>query len=126
MNDVYVEEILDHFRNPRNYGELEGADIVAKDVNTLCGDGFQFFIKTENGSIKDVRFKGEGCAISTASASILSDFIKGKNVKDVSDMKSEEMISLLQIPISQARMKCALIPLEIVKSGLGNGGVNKC
>ena len=126
MNDVYVEEILDHFRNPRNYGEMKDADIVTKDVNTLCGDGFEFQIKTDGDLIKEVKFRGEGCAISTASASILSEFMKGKSRKEISEMKNEKMVSLLGIPISNARMKCALLPLEIAKAGLNGGKVEKC
>lgn len=126
MTDIYVEEILDHFRNPRNFGELQDADIKVKDVNTLCGDGFEFFVKLNDGYVNDIRFKGEGCAISTASASILSEFVKGKNLEDVAKISDEEMIKLLGIPISPARRKCALLPLEILKSGMDKSKVSKC
>lgn len=123
---MYVEEILDHFRNPSNYGEIQDADINVKDVNTLCGDGFEFFVKLSDGHVKDVRFKGEGCAISTASASMLSDFVKGKSLEEITAIHDDQMIQLLGIPISPARRKCALLPLEILKSGVNKSKVVKC
>lgn len=118
--DMYAEQILDHYNSPRNYGELKDADIKSRDVNPLCGDGFEFFIKTEKGKIIDVSFKGDGCAISTASASMLSEFIKGKSLKEVEGITQKDVTDLLGISVSPARIKCALLPAEIIKSGIKN------
>lgn len=116
MDDFYKEYILDHYRNPRNFGHLEKADASAEDLNPLCGDKIRFELELEDGRVKDVRFSGKGCAISQASASMLSESIKGKKLEDVARMSREEVLENVGIGISPARMKCALLGLKVLKS----------
>jgi nitrogen fixation NifU-like protein len=116
MEDFYKEYILDHYRNPRNFGHLERVDASAEDLNPLCGDKIRFELELEDGKVKDVRFSGKGCAISQASASMLSESIKGMKLEDVVRMSREEVIENVGIGISPARMKCALLGLKVLKS----------
>jgi len=116
MDDFYKEYILDHYRNPRNFGHLERADAAAEDLNPLCGDKIRFELELEDGRVKDVRFSGKGCAISQASASMLSESIKGQKLEDVARMSREEVLENVGIGISPARMKCALLGLKVLKS----------
>jgi nitrogen fixation NifU-like protein len=116
VDDFYKEYILDHYRNPRNFGHLEKADASAEDLNPLCGDKIRFELELEDGRVKDVRFSGKGCAISQASASMLSESIKGKKLEDVARMSREEVLENVGIGISPARMKCALLGLKVLKS----------
>jgi len=119
MIDIFGENILDHYRNPRNSGDLEKPDIVVSDLNPLCGDKFEFQIKLNgNSKIQDVKFKGDGCAISTASASMLTDEIKNKSLEDIRNMKSEKVFELLGIEVGPARINCALLPLSILKQAV--------
>ncbi|HMD02462.1 MAG TPA: SUF system NifU family Fe-S cluster assembly protein [Candidatus Baltobacteraceae bacterium] len=116
MEDFYKEYILDHYRNPRNYGHLEGADASAEDLNPLCGDKLRFELKVEDGKVADVRFSGKGCAISQASASMLSESIRGQRLEDVARMPVEQVLENVGIGISPARMKCATLCLKVLKS----------
>jgi nitrogen fixation protein NifU and related proteins len=116
MEDFYKEYILDHYRNPRNFGHLERADAAAEDLNPLCGDKIRFELEIEGGRVKDVRFSGKGCAISQASASMLSESIKGEKLEDVLRMSREAVLENVGIGISPARMKCALLGLKVLKS----------
>jgi nitrogen fixation NifU-like protein len=116
MEDFYKEYILDHYRNPRNFGHLERADAAAEDLNPLCGDKIRFELEIEDGRVKDVRFSGKGCAISQASASMLSESIKGEKLEDVVRMSREAVLENVGIGISPARMKCALLGLKVLKS----------
>jgi nitrogen fixation NifU-like protein len=116
MEDFYKEYILDHYRNPRNFGHLERVDASAEDLNPLCGDKIRMELELEDGKVKDVRFSGKGCAISQASASMLTESIKGMKLEDVARMSREEVIENVGIGISPARMKCALLGLKVLKS----------
>lgn len=117
MDDFYKEYILDHYRNPRNFGHLEKADAAAEDLNPLCGDKIRFELELDDeGRVKDVRFSGKGCAISQASASMLSESIKGQKLEDVAKMTREEVLENVGIGISPARLKCALLGLKVLKS----------
>ncbi|MBD5656853.1 MAG: SUF system NifU family Fe-S cluster assembly protein [Candidatus Eremiobacteraeota bacterium] len=117
MDDFYKEYILDHYRNPRNFGELEAPDATAEDLNPLCGDRIRFDLKlVADGRVSDVRFSGKGCAISQASASMLSESIKGEKIEDVARFSQERVLENVGIGISPARMKCAMLGLKVVKS----------
>ncbi len=83
MDDFYKEYILDHYRNPRNFGHLESPDAVAEDLNPLCGDQIRIELKVHDGKVEDVRFSGKGCAISQAATSMLTETLRGKPLEDV-------------------------------------------
>src|SRR3989338_6438727 len=117
---IYREHILDHYKHPRNFGTLKDADIRQRELNPLCGDEIEFDLKLNGNKIDDVKFHGKGCAISQASASILSDEIKGKTIDEVEKMNTEEIINLLGIPIGPVRHKCAILSIMTVKAGIQN------
>jgi nitrogen fixation NifU-like protein len=113
----YREFILDHFRNPRNFGRLDSADISHEEHNPLCGDVVGMDFKVEDGTIADVRFHGRGCAISQASASLLTERLKGLRLDEAREISRDDVLEELGIQISPARLKCALLPLKVLKVG---------
>ncbi len=117
MEDFYKEYILDHYRNPRNFGVLEAPDATAEDLNPLCGDRIRFDLKVDaSGRVSDVKFSGKGCAISQASASMLSESLRGERLEDVARLSQDVVLENVGIGISPARMKCAMLGLKVVKS----------
>ena len=116
-DQFYREYILDHYKNPRNYGRLERPDITHEEDNSLCGDvvGMAFSIK--DGVIEDIRFHGRGCAISQASASLLTERLKGMALDDAKKIDKNDVLGELGIQISPARIKCALLSLKVLKVG---------
>lgn len=122
--DIYREEILEHWQNPQNFGEIKGADVVIDQINPLCGDTVRFFFKfkrvKESKServIDKVSFTGNGCAISVAASSILSGILKGKNVEAVKKITGEDVLAMIggKKNFPPARLKCAFLALEAVK-----------
>lgn len=120
--DYYREYILDHYRNPRNYGTLEQPSVHSEDSNPLCGDQLAMDLIVEDNHVKEVRFQGRGCAISQASASMLSEMIQGKTVDEVVQLGKTDILEELGIPISPARTKCAFLSLRVLHRGLAIGG----
>ncbi len=118
MDDLYRELILDHYQHPHNHGEIPGADISYEDSNPLCGDKIRIDIKLKNNIVEDVTFNGKGCAISQASASMLTDELIGKSLDDVKKLDKKFILDLLGIPLGPARIKCALLPLKVIKAGV--------
>jgi nitrogen fixation NifU-like protein len=118
MDDLYREHILDHYQNPRNYGELEDADVSHEEYNPLCGDRLIIELKYDDDRIAAVRFHGEGCAISQASASMLTELIEGKSIEEVKQLTKDDVLDMLGIPVSPVRLKCALLSLKAVKAGV--------
>lgn len=118
MSALYSEVILDHFRNPRNCGSLPAADISHEDVNPLCGDRIRIEVRLRDGVIEAARFRGDGCAISIAAASVLTELIVGANIARDEVISGEELVSSLRSEIKPSRMKCALLPLEVLRSGV--------
>ncbi len=117
MDDFYKEYILDHYRNPRNFGHLEHPTAVAEDLNPLCGDKIQMeLLVGSDGKIADVRFTGKGCAISQASASMLTETLKGKTLEEVAQLSHDVVLENVGIGISPTRMKCAMLGLKVAKS----------
>ena len=116
MDDFYRDFILDHYRNPRNFGHLASATATAEDINPLCGDEIRMELDVKNGVVGDVRFSGKGCAISQASASMLTEEIKGMKVEDVAKLTKDVVLENVGIGISPTRMKCATLGLRVLKS----------
>jgi nitrogen fixation NifU-like protein len=120
-DNIYREIILDHYKNPRNKGVLDPHDFSAEDVNPLCGDEIRIDLRVHNGVVSDVRFEGRGCAVSQASASILTEMIEGKSIDELKALTKDDLLEEIGIPVSPARMKCALLSLNVLKAGLTGG-----
>ena len=120
-DDLYRELILDHYKNPHNHGSLEPFDARAEGQNPLCGDEIAITLTFNgNDTIEDIRFAGRGCAISQASASLLTDEIKGRSLDEVRAFGKDDMLDLIGIPLDKnpVRIKCALLPLKTLKAGV--------
>ncbi len=114
--DIYGEILLDHFKNPRHLGLLKDGNILAEDLNPMCGDKVTVSLKVDDhGIIQNFGFLGNGCAISVASISLFGDKIIGQKLDDILQMSGEEAIKLLEIPISPGRVKCALLGFSCIK-----------
>ncbi|MDP8904668.1 MAG: SUF system NifU family Fe-S cluster assembly protein [Chloroflexota bacterium] len=121
MDDLYRDEILEHYRNPHNFGMLEAPTAVHEGANPLCGDRITLMLGiTDEGTIEQVAFTGRGCAISQASASMLTDEIKGRPLAEVARLGRENILDNLGIEISPARLKCALLSLETLRQALAD------
>jgi nitrogen fixation NifU-like protein len=118
MDALYREYILDHYKSPRNFGELDQRDAEFFDRNPLCGDELGVHIKLEGDRIADLRFHGHGCAISQASASIISDELKGKTVKEVAELDRHFVVDEIGLELSPTRLKCGLLSLKVVQGAL--------
>ena len=125
MSMDYREYILDHYRNPRNYGTLEEPSVHSEDSNPLCGDQLAMDLLVEGDRVAEVRFRGRGCAISQASASMLSEMIEGKTVEEVTQLGKDDVLEALGVPISPARTKCAFLSLRVLHRGLAMAGFEK-
>ena len=120
MDDFYRENILDHYRNPRNHGHLESPTAAAEGVNPLCGDELAVELEIEDGVGTDVRYNGRGCAISQAAASMISDAVKGRLVEEVERIGREDVLDELGIPLTPIRLKCALMSVGVLKVALAH------
>lgn len=118
MYDMYQEIILEHYRNPRNFGIIKEADAKFYDVNSLCGDKIEVTLRIKGGKLEDIRFNGSGCAISQASASMLTEAVKGKSLEEASKFSKQDLLETLGIPLSASRLKCALLGLKVFKLAL--------
>lgn len=112
---MYRENILDHYKRPRNRGNLDKPDSEGFDTNPLCGDEIGMQISVRGGKIEDIRFHGSACAICTASASMITEEVKGCKIEDARKVDREQVLSLLGIDPGPTRLKCALLPLKVMK-----------
>jgi len=118
---MYQENILDHYKKPRNFGELPDAKFKAHAANPLCGDELDFFLTfDEQEKVSDVKFTGRGCTITIASASMLSEKLQGMSRAEVEKFSNEQIIQLLGVPVNPSRLKCATLALETVQQAIGH------
>lgn len=118
MPELYSDILLDHFRHPRNYGDLTAPDISYEDFNPLCGDRIRIEVRVNNSIVEEARFKGDGCAISLAAASLLTELIRGVHTDELATFADERLIAALESDIKPARIPCALLSLEALRAGL--------
>ncbi len=119
MDSLYRDEILEHYRRPHNFGTLEQPDVSYEGSNPLCGDRITLMLDLDDsGHVADVAFTGRGCAISQASASLLTDTVRGQSTEDLLQLGKDDVLDLLGIEISPARLKCALLSLDTLQRAL--------
>ncbi len=116
--DIYVEELISHYEHPRNKGKMADADAEFHEDNPICGDDLTLYIKVKDKKISDISFDGYGCAISQASASMLTDFVKGMSVEDAKKVNYDKLKELIGIDPGPARMNCAVLCLKTLTGAL--------
>jgi len=117
--ELYRENILDHYKNPRNKGKLSNA-VEQKEINPLCGDEITIYLTIGSDKINKIKFEGHGCAVSQASISMLTEKVQGMPIEEAKKLTADDIIEMLGIPISHTRMKCALLSLKTLQKGLKN------
>jgi nitrogen fixation NifU-like protein len=119
MEDLYRENIIEHYKNPSFRGKLDPHDISFADNNPLCGDHIQIDLRVDQeGKVSEARFDGHGCAISQASADLLLESVIGKPIEDVKKLTRQDILDMLGIDLGPVRMKCALLSLKVLKAGV--------
>ena len=114
--DIYREEILEHYRHPMNFGALKNPSLEAGAVNPLCGDSISLQLRVDSkGTVQDVRFNGSGCALSIASASLFTEWLKGRTFRQLQKVRPSQLQKLIKAPISPARLYCALLPYTALR-----------
>ncbi len=117
--DIYKDHVLDHYKNPRNYGKIKSPDFCHEEQNIFCGDSVEIFGLLDKDTIQHIKFTGRGCVVSQAAASLLLEKIQGKSKKEIEKLVVEDVVKLLGVKLSSTRMKCAELPLLALKKGLG-------
>jgi nitrogen fixation protein NifU and related proteins len=120
VDELYREVILDHYKNPRGHGVIEGADAQAEGMNPLCGDEVSIYVQfaDDGETIEEVKFSGRGCAISQASTSMLMEMVEGRKAREIAALPKEELLEEVGIPLTPIRLKCALLGLGVLKVAL--------
>ncbi len=118
MDDLFRENILDHYKHPRNRGTLEHPDITFEDANPLCGDRLRMDVMVKDDRIEQVRFSGVGCSISLAAASMLCEAVEGRTLDEVRKLSRDDMLEMLGIDLGPVRLKCGMLALKTLKSGV--------
>jgi len=116
--DLYAEDILDHYRNPRHRGHLEHPTLSYHDTNPFCGDEITMELLIEDDHVKDIAFSGQGCAISQATASMMAEEMIGKSLDELKAWNKDDVLDLVGIPLGPVRVKCALLPLKALKAAV--------
>ena len=124
MDSIYRDEIIEHYKNPRNFGKLEDPDVHVEANNPLCGDKLAMDLIVRDGVVEDVRFSGRGCAISQASASMLTEQMVGVRLEDLAKTTRDDILDNLGIEVSYARMKCATLSLGLLRLALVEAGIS--
>jgi len=117
-HDMYQQQILDHYKHPRNFGELTGATHTARVVNPLCGDELEFFLTVKDDKVEKAMFSGRGCTISMASASMLTEKLPGMTIEEIERFTPDDSVSMLGVSVNPARLKCATLSLESAQQAL--------
>jgi nitrogen fixation protein NifU and related proteins len=120
FDQLYREVILDHYKNPRGHGIIEGADAQAEGENPLCGDEVTISVRfaADGETIDEIGFEGRGCAISQAATSMLTEMVKGRKASEVAELPKEELLDEIGIPLTPIRLKCAILGLGVLKVAL--------
>jgi nitrogen fixation protein NifU and related proteins len=118
LDDLYRDEVLDHYRHPRNHGAIEDPDAHADGLNPLCGDEISIDVAFDHDSISDMRFSGRGCAISQAATSMLTELVIGKTADEAAALEKDDLLAEVPIPLTPVRLKCALLGLTTLKMAL--------
>ncbi|MEM1991019.1 MAG: SUF system NifU family Fe-S cluster assembly protein [Nitrososphaerota archaeon] len=118
MSEDFPKHILDHYRKPRNYGEIKDANVIVKDSNKLCGDYVEIYLKFDGNRVSAISFKGQGCMISQASASMLTELVKDKEVEEVLKLTKNDVMKMLGLELGPVKMKCAMLPLVVLRKGI--------
>jgi nitrogen fixation NifU-like protein len=120
FDSLYREVILDHYKNPRGHGVLEGADAEAEGQNPLCGDEVSIYVRfgEDDDTIDEVKFSGRGCAISQAATSMLTEMVQGRKASEVAELDKDELLEEIGIPLTPIRLKCAMLGLTTLKVAL--------
>lgn len=125
MDSLYSPTILEHFRRPRNYGDLDAPDLAREVYNPVCGDRIRLMLRVDDGRVTAARFKGDACAIAKAAASLLTGMLEGRSLDDAANVQDEEMLEALDAAIAPSRHACALLPLKALREAVaeyGEGG----
>jgi len=117
-NEIYRENILEHYKHPRNRGTLDHPDITYEDANPLCGDHIRMDLKVRDGRVEQVAFSGHGCSISQAAASMLCERIEGRPLEEIKQLTREDVLEMLGIQLGPVRLKCGLLALKTLKAGV--------
>jgi nitrogen fixation protein NifU and related proteins len=120
LESLYREVILDHYKNPRGHGVIEGADAEAEGQNPLCGDEVSIYVAfgDDGETIDDVKFSGRGCAISQAATSMLMEMVSGRTATEVAGLDKDELLAEIGVPLTPVRLKCAMLGLTTLKVAL--------
>lgn len=116
--DIYMDFILENYKNPKNYGKIENPTSSSRCSNPLCGDELEIYLLVKNNILMDIKFTGKGCAIGQASASILTEMVKGKDIEYVRNLRQRDLLDALGVEISPARLKCALLSYNTLMEAL--------
>ena len=117
-NEIYRENILEHYKHPRHRGTIEHPDITYEDANPLCGDHIRMDLKVRDGRVEQVAFSGHGCSISQAAASMLCERIEGRPLEEIKQLTREDVLEMLGIELGPVRLKCGLLALKTLKAGV--------
>ncbi len=119
-SDMYIESIMEHYKNPSNKGIIENPDASSRDFNPSCGDEIQIQIKFSNDIINEAKFDGHGCAISQSAVDLLIEMVKGRNADEVVRITNADFIKNLGVELSPLRLKCALLGMKVLKTAVYN------
>jgi len=118
--EIYKEKVLDHYHNPRNRGHLENPDFTTGHFNPSCGDSIGFDAYAQDGKIKEIMFTGDGCAVSQAAASMLTEYAVGKTLDELLKLDKDFMLKLVEMPLGPMRIRCALLSLQALHKGIND------